>query len=223
MYAQITRKIISSYDVVFDESFTSPLAYKSRPYSEGMDMRTEVTYTLYTTSSKEQTGDIITLSQFEEGDLVSETCNNAESGDKSDNNSIMPPLLSEKEMDEMDSRDGSDAELISTEMLEDICDRSKSYLNINRIEARYELLYNIKQRQPEWEGALKYTRNMGKVLHKVFKTVVKEVSQDLPPLGESGSEVSHLIPEPIKISEGTILSDDISKPWIKATKKEIQT
>ena len=36
---------------------------------------------------------------------------------------------------------------------------------------------------------------MGKVLHKVFKTVVKHISQDLPPVGESGSEVSHFIPE----------------------------
>ena len=36
---------------------------------------------------------------------------------------------------------------------------------------------------------------IGKVLHKLFNTVVKEISQDLSPLGESGSEVSHLIPE----------------------------
>ena len=31
-----------------------------------------VTYTHYATSSKEQTGDIITFAQFEEGDLFSE-------------------------------------------------------------------------------------------------------------------------------------------------------
>ena len=37
---------------------------------------------------------------------------------------------------------------------------------------------------------------MGKVLHKVFKTVVKYISQELTPLGESGSEVSHFIPLP---------------------------
>ena len=36
---------------------------------------------------------------------------------------------------------------------------------------------------------------MGKYLHKVFDTVVKEILQDLPPLGESSSEVSHFIPE----------------------------
>ena len=37
---------------------------------------------------------------------------------------------------------------------------------------------------------------MGKGLHKVFQTVVKGISQDLPPLGEYGSEVFHFIPEP---------------------------
>ena len=37
---------------------------------------------------------------------------------------------------------------------------------------------------------------MGKGLHKVFRTVVNEISQELTPLGESGSEVSHFIPEP---------------------------
>ena len=45
----------------------------------------------------------------------------------------------------------------------------------------------------ECKGALKSTRIMDKGLHKVFKTAVKEISQDLPPLGESGTEVSHFI------------------------------
>ena len=43
---------------------------------------------------------------------------------------------------------------------------------------------------------LKATQNMGKGLHKVFKTVVEEILQDFPPLVESGSEVSLFIPEP---------------------------
>ena len=47
----------------------------------------------------------------------------------------------------------------------------------------------------------RYTKKMGKVLHKVFKNVVKEISQDFPPLGESGSEVSHFISEPRNFSE----------------------
>ena len=41
-------------------------------------------------------------------------------------------------------------------------------------------------------------------------------------LGESGSEVSHFIPEPRKFSEMKKLSENIKKPWIKATLKEIK-
>ena len=37
-------------------------------------------------------------------------------------------------------------------------------------------------------------RNIGKGLHKVFSTVVKEILQELKPFGESGSEVSYFIP-----------------------------
>ena len=44
---------------------------------------------------------------------------------------------------------------------------------------------------------------MGKGLHKVFRTAVKDISQDLPPLVEYGSEVSHFIPEPINFFEVT--------------------
>ena len=72
------------YDVSFDKSFVSALSYSSRPYAEAMAMRPSVTYTPYATSSKEQTGNVITFTQFEEGDLLSETRNSTESGDKSD-------------------------------------------------------------------------------------------------------------------------------------------
>ena len=54
MYVPSTRKIISSYDVVFDESFSSTLAYTSRPYSEVMDIRPSMTYTPCATSLKEE-------------------------------------------------------------------------------------------------------------------------------------------------------------------------
>ena len=63
---------------------------------------------------------------------------------------------------------------------------------------------------------------MGKGLHKVFITVVKEISQELTPLGEFGSEVSHFIPEPRNFAEVTKLSDNINKPWLKSTLKEIK-
>ena len=61
-----------------------------------MTMLPAVTYTPYATSSKEQTGDVITFAQFEEGDLLSETRNDTESNDKSDSDSIM---TSEKDME----------------------------------------------------------------------------------------------------------------------------
>ena len=44
---------------------------------------------------------------------------------------------------------------------------------------------------------------MGEGLNKVFKTVVKYILQELPHLGESGSEVSHFVPEPRKFDEVT--------------------
>ena len=72
VYVPSTRKVISSYDVVFDESFSSALSYTSRPYLEAMAMRLSVTYTPYATSSKEQTGDVITFAQFEEGGVLTE-------------------------------------------------------------------------------------------------------------------------------------------------------
>ena len=41
-------------------------------------------------------------------------------------------------------------------------------------------------------------------------------------MGESGSEVSHLIPEPRNFSEVKELSYNIKKTWLKATLKEIK-
>ena len=90
---------------------------------------------------------------------------------------------------------------MATEMLEDIRDRSQSHLNVNQRDALYKIRDCIKQRKPEWKGALKSTRNMGKGLYKVFKTVVKEILQDFPLLGEPGSEFSLFIPETRNFAE----------------------
>ena len=54
VYVPSTRKIISSYDPVFDEIFSSALAYMSQPYSEAMYMRPSVTYTPCDTYSMEK-------------------------------------------------------------------------------------------------------------------------------------------------------------------------
>ena len=78
-------------------------------------------------------------------------------------------------MDAMNSGDESDHDLISTKMLEDIRDRSHTHPNVNRREACYKICDRIRQRQSEWKEALKATRSMGKGLHKVFSTVVKEI------------------------------------------------
>ena len=108
VYVPSTRKIIYSYDFVFDERFSSSLVYTSRPYSEAMYMRPSVKYTTCATSSREKTGNIITFTNFEEGNLLSETRNYSERGDKSDDDSIIPPLLRKEEMDAMDSVVDSD-------------------------------------------------------------------------------------------------------------------
>ena len=104
-------------------------------------------------------------------------------------------------MDAMHSSYESDNDLISMEMLEDIHYWSQTNTNVNKREAHYKIRDRTRQRQLEWKGVLKATQNMGKSLHKMFKTAVKEISQYFPPLGESGSEVSHFIPEPRNFAE----------------------
>ena len=115
------------------------LAFTSQPYSEAMYIRPAVSYIPCATASKERTGSIITFAQFKEGNLSSETREDAEIGYKSDDDSIMPPLLSKEEMNVMDSGDESYDEPMSTEMLENICDESQSCPNVNRTEARYKI------------------------------------------------------------------------------------
>ena len=107
-------------------------------------MRPEVTYTPYGTSPREQNSDIIKFVQFEEGNIWTKTRNDAESGDESDNKSIM---MSEQDMDAMTSGYESDHDLLSTEMLEDICDGSKTHQNLNRSKARYKIRDCIRQIQ----------------------------------------------------------------------------
>ena len=124
----------------------------SQPYSEAMATRPAVTYTPCATSLREQTGDIITFAQFEDWNVLTKTIDDAESGDKYDKESIM---ISKQDMDDMNSGDESDHDLIYTEMLEDICDGSQTHLNVNIKEARYKIRDHIRQRQLEWKGALK--------------------------------------------------------------------
>ena len=77
------------------------------------------------------------FAKFEEGGLLSKTCNNTEISNESGDNSAMPQLFSEESSDAISSGDESDAEPMSTDMLEYICDGSQSRLSINSREARY--------------------------------------------------------------------------------------
>ena len=64
----------------------------------------------------------------------------------------------------------------------------------------------IKQSQAGWKGAFLSMGNMSKGLHKVFKAVVNDILQDLPIFGESGSEFSYCISEPINFAKVNRLS-----------------
>ena len=63
-------------------------------------------------------------------------------------------MMSKQDMDAINSGDESDHDIISTEMLEDICDGIQTHLNVNRREARYKIRDSIRQRQSEWKGNL---------------------------------------------------------------------
>ena len=58
-------------------------------------MRLALSYTPYATSSTEQTDDIITFTNIEKGDLLSETWNDMESGNKCNDNLTRASLNSE--------------------------------------------------------------------------------------------------------------------------------
>ena len=121
-------------------------------------MRPTVTYTPYATSSKEQTGDVITFAQFEEGNLRSETCNNTESDDESNSKSIM---MSEKDMENLDEKEEFDDDLISTETLHDIRDGNQTHPKTDKREAHLAIRDHIKQNKSQWKGALIVTHKMG--------------------------------------------------------------
>ena len=133
--------------------FSNGLAYRPQPYPEVMSMRPAMMYISCATSLREKNGEIITFAKFEEVNIWTKTRNDAESGDESDDDSIISLLLSEEEIYAMDSGDESDDELVSTDMLEDICDNSQSRPRGNRREANYKIFDSIKQIQPEWKGA----------------------------------------------------------------------
>ena len=71
-------------------------------------------------------------------------------------------MMSEQDIENINSGDDSDHDLISTEMLQDIRDGSQTHPNVNKREARYEIRGSIRKRQSEWKGALKSYAKHGK-------------------------------------------------------------
>ena len=76
------------------------------------------------------------------GEILTETRNDAESGNESDNEYI---ILSKQDMENLDYNEKSDHDFISTEMLEDICDGSQTHPNVNRREACYKIRDCVRQ------------------------------------------------------------------------------
>ena len=106
LYVTITRTIVSSQDILFGETFYSPLSYISHPYSEVIATRPAVLYMTHATLYHEQTGNIITFAPFGEGDLVGNENNTEE------DESIFASI------DELSTDDESDEGYISTNALE---------------------------------------------------------------------------------------------------------
>ena len=76
---------------------------------------------------------------METQNCLAETRDDTENNNGSDENSTIPSLISEEEMDAMLSGNDYDDETMSTEMLEDICDGSQSHPIVNWREARYKI------------------------------------------------------------------------------------
>ena len=72
---------------------------------------------------------MITLAQFEEGNILTENSNDAEIGDKSDSKSLM---MSEQDMENLDVKESFDDNHISTKTLHDIRDGSQTHPNIDK-------------------------------------------------------------------------------------------
>ena len=66
-------------------------------------------------------------------------------------------MMSEQDMENLGSNEESDHDLISTEMLEDICDGSQIHPSINKREARYKIRDRVRQNESQWKEALKDT------------------------------------------------------------------
>ena len=116
-------------------------------------------------------------------------------------------MMSEKDVENLDEKEKFDDDHISTEMFHDILDGNQTHPSFDKREARLKIRDCINQEKPQCKGALRTTHKMGKGLHRVFSTIVSEISQELTNFGETSSEVSHFIPEPRNFAEVTKLAE----------------
>ena len=61
-------------------------------------------------------------------------------------------MTNKQYMENIDSNEKSDHNLISTEMLEDISDGSKTHPTVNKREARYEIRERVSRKESQWKG-----------------------------------------------------------------------
>ena len=87
------------------------------------------------------------MHSFFEENILTETRNDTESGDESDSESLM---TNEQDMENLDSNEKSDHDLIYTETLEEIFDGSQTHPNVNKRESSYKIRDLVRQRQSEW-------------------------------------------------------------------------
>ena len=66
-------------------------------------------------------------------------------------------MMSEQDLENLDSNDEPDHDLISTEMLQDIRYGSQTHQNVNKREAHYKIRDRIRKKQSKWKGAVKVT------------------------------------------------------------------
>ena len=79
-------------------------------------------------------------------------------------------------MENIYGKERFDDDLISTETLHDIRDGNQTHPKIDKWEARLAIRDHVKQKKSQWKGALRATQKMGKGLHRVFSTIISEIS-----------------------------------------------
>ena len=124
-------------------------------------------------------------------------------------------------MENLNSGDESDHDLISTEMLQDIYDGGQTHPNVNKREAHYKIRDLIRKKEIGMERRVKSYAKHGKRFTQGIQYVCKRYFTGIGSFGISGSEVSHFIPETRNFAEVKTLLNDIKKPWIKETQKDI--